>query len=99
MSIKEKRTKVVRKKQQSISSDYKKIFESHGGKNVLWDLMKFTGFLGPSHVIGDSHTTAFNDGQKATVLHILKTLKYDQEKLQKQIDRGIEDDHELFAEM
>ena len=92
-----RKTKDIVKRQRSSIVDYKAVFESPVGQKVLWDLMKFTGFLSPSHTIGDPYSTAFNDGQKNTILHIMKKLKFDQEKLQKQIDEGIEDDQDIFS--
>lgn len=84
--------KKAREKSLASYKDYKILFESDRGKKVLWDLMKTTDFLGPSHVIGDSHTTAFNDGQKNVVRHILKKIKTDYKKLEAKIQEGIEDE-------
>lgn len=54
---------------------YKKVFNSPEGKKVLRDLMEFGGVMSQTHVPGDSHSTAFNEGQRRTVLRILSFLK------------------------
>ena len=58
-----------------LSSLYKNVFSTPDGKKVLRDLMEFGGVMAQTHVPGDSHSSAFNEGQRRTVLRILSFLK------------------------
>lgn len=68
--------------------EYRQVFGTEAGKNVLYDLMKAGHMLGSSFVKGDSHELAFREGERNTVLRILTILKTDPQKLQAEIERG-----------
>ena len=51
--------------------DYETIFASDAGQRVLADLMSQFHMGRSSHMAGDSHETAFREGERHVVLHIL----------------------------
>ena len=51
--------------------DYKTVFASGAGQRVLADLMAQFHIGRSSHMSGDSHETAFREGERHAVLHIL----------------------------
>jgi hypothetical protein len=57
-------------------ADYEITFGSEEGKRVLRDMMDSCNFLKPSYQSISPEDTAFNDGKKAMVLHILGILAY-----------------------
>ena len=54
--------------------DYKQTFTSESGVKVLEDLKKRCSFNTTTFVQGDSHDTAFREGQRAVVLFINNML-------------------------
>ena len=54
--------------------DYLDTFSTEQGKRVLDDLMKQSGVMRPAHVVGDSHESAYMEGQRQVVLSILDKL-------------------------
>ena len=54
--------------------DYKTTFGSESGQRVLEDLKKRCSFETTSFVQGDSHDSAFREGQRAVVLFINNML-------------------------
>lgn len=64
-----------------LQAAYRDVFESERGKVVLYDMLERAGVLSVSHVAGDSHTTAFNDGRKSLPLEILDLLRWDPERV------------------
>ena len=59
---------------------YKKVFSSEEGRKVLVDMAKATNIHGTSFD-SDQLQMAFNEGQKAVVLRILRTIETDPEQL------------------
>ena len=55
---------------------YDQTFGSDWGKAVLDDLMRSCHVLEPTYVQGDTHESAFREGQRQVALYILSTLKY-----------------------
>lgn len=51
--------------------DYETVFSSKDGQRVLADLMTKFHMGRSSHAAGDSHETAFREGERHVVLHIL----------------------------
>ena len=51
--------------------DYETLFSSNNGVRVLSDLMTAFHMGRSSHTGGDSHETAFREGERHVVLHIL----------------------------
>jgi len=72
------------KKKSNTIKDYQKVFNSPEGKNVLNDLNR-TCFLTQSTFTGDTHDSAFNEGQRAVLLRIYSILKTQPEKLMEDI--------------
>ena len=60
---------------KQIISDYKIVFESEQGQRVLEDLKRRFHFYSTTNVKGDSHESAFYEGQRAAVLWIDNVLK------------------------
>ncbi len=53
---------------------YQTVFKSEGGEKVLDDLEKRCGFNTTTHIKGDSHESAFLEGQRSVVLFIKNML-------------------------
>lgn len=66
---------------------YKKTFTSDSGHKVLLDMIKASGMLNTSFDISP-HQMAFNEGQKALVLRILRTIETDPAKLLELINKA-----------
>ena len=62
--------------------DYKTTFGTDSGKRVLYNLIKTCGYQ-LSSFSDDPYTTAFKEGQRNAVLHILNKLKTDPLELAK----------------
>ena len=75
------------KKQVAKPSEYRRIFKSEAGKNVLSDLID-THFVMRPTMDADSHTTAYNEGQRMVILRILKMLNTDPEQLKLRIEES-----------
>ena len=60
---------------KQIISDYKLVFGSQEGERVLEDLKRRCHFYATYYVKGDSHESAFYEGQRAAVLWIDNVLK------------------------
>lgn len=71
------------KRERATVGAYKAVFTSAQGDIVLRDLMIQCGLLSVSHVSGDSHDTAFNEGKRAVVLFILERLRWSEPELMK----------------
>lgn len=54
--------------------DYEQIFESEAGKRILADMVRYAHILHPTYVKGDSHQTAFREGERNMVLRILSII-------------------------
>ena len=59
---------------KQLSINYKTTFGSESGELVLKDLKKRCSFETTTFVQGDSHDTAFREGQRAVVLFINNML-------------------------
>ena len=59
---------------KQLTIDYKQTFTSESGNKVLEDLKKRCSFNSTTFVQGDSHDTAFREGQRAVVLFINNML-------------------------
>ena len=51
-----------------LKADYKFIFNTEEGKRILDDLKKRCHFHSTTHVKGDSHESAFYEGQRSIVV-------------------------------
>tara|TARA_B100000795_G_scaffold5468_1_gene3970 strand:+ start:543 stop:764 length:222 start_codon:yes stop_codon:yes gene_type:complete len=62
------------KELKQLELNYKQIFNSTEGKEVLEDLKKRCSFYSTSHIKGDSHESAFLEGTRSVVLFINNML-------------------------
>ena len=62
------------KELKQLTIDYKQTFGSESGEKVLEDLKKRCSFNTTTFVQGDSHDTAFREGQRAVVVFINNML-------------------------
>lgn len=69
----------------ALVADYQSTFKTAHGKRVLKDLLKKAGFIDTNYVPGDSHGTAFNEGGRNLVLHIVRNLKMNVNTISKQL--------------
>jgi hypothetical protein len=86
--------KKARSRALAAQKDYKLLFNSDLGKKVLADLSKVVGFLERTHVPGDPHSTAFNDGQKDVLRYIYSKINVDYKKLEAKIAEGVKDERD-----
>ena len=93
---KAKTKSAAEKRSLSIIQSYKQTFETIHGKKVLWDLMKVSGMLSNGFVPGDSHATAYNEGGRQVALHILQKLNVNIERLEKMIEDGEKQEHNIY---
>lgn len=88
--------KKIRKRSLASLQNYKDVFSTLKGKNVLWDLFKECHLISPSFVPGDSHGSAFNDGKRSVALYIIKKLNQKPSDMEKLINKGVDYDRELW---
>lgn len=69
-------------------------FESAEGKAILRDLMRKYRVLETTHVPGDPHSTAYNEGQRSVILSILRYVNKDTTSLIKQIEETASHEHD-----
>lgn len=70
--------------------DYETVFSSEAGQRVLADLMASFHMGRSSHTSGDSHETAFREGERHVVLHVLSMTgnRSDPDWLNNKLDQG-----------
>lgn len=61
----------------SVAGAYRDLFAGAPGQAVLRDLARFGRIAETSFVLGDAHATAFNEGTRAAVLHVLELAGVD----------------------
>ena len=71
-------------------ADYEVVFASKAGNRVLADLMVQFHMGRSSHITGDSHETAFREGERHVVLHILDMMgkRSSPDWLNEKLDQG-----------
>jgi hypothetical protein len=79
------------RRRASIAHSYRSAFSGGTGEAVLHDLLREAGVLSVSHVEGDSHATAFNDGKRAMGLHICERLRWSEMQLLKLAEQQTQD--------
>ena len=62
------------KKYLQLIKDYKIVFGSEEGKRILDDLKKRRHFYNTTHVKGDSHESAFYEGQRSILVFVENIL-------------------------
>ena len=68
-------TKQLEKYLQELQTDYKVIFNSDEGVRVMADLEKRCHFLTTTNIKGDSHESAYMEGQRSVLLFIKSMLQ------------------------
>jgi hypothetical protein len=85
----------IRKRSIANVQMYKDVFSSGAGQKVLWDLMKNNSMVTDSHVVGDPYSTAYNEGRRAVVLHILEKININVQALEKKYQEGLKNEAEI----
>ena len=73
-------TKQLEKLIEGLKVNYKTIFNTDEGKRVLSDLEKRCHFHSTTNVKGDSHESAYMEGQRSVLLFIKSMLQNENEK-------------------
>ena len=63
------------KKIKQLQEDYKIIFNSDEGSRVMADLEKRCHFMNTTNIKGDSHESAYMEGQRSVLLFIKQMLQ------------------------
>ena len=72
--------KQLEKQIKELKDAYKRIFNSDEGKIIISDLEKRCHFLSTTNVKGDSHESAYMEGQRSVLLFIKSMLQNEKEK-------------------
>jgi hypothetical protein len=72
-------TKELEKFVKGLQKNYKFIFNTEEGKQVLTDLEKRCHYHSTTNVKGDSHESAYMEGQRSVILFIKSMLRKDKE--------------------
>ena len=72
--------KRLEKQLYKLKEAYKQIFNSDEGKEVLSDLEKRCHYHSTTNVKGDSHESAYMEGQRSVLLFIKSMLQNNNEK-------------------
>ena len=67
-------TKQLEKYLQELQTDYKTVFNSDEGVRVMADLEKRCHFMTTTNIKGDSHESAYMEGQRSVLLFIKQML-------------------------
>ena len=73
-------TKELEKFVKVLQKNYKFIFNTEEGKEVLTDLEKRCHYHSTTNVKGDSHESAYMEGQRSVILFIKSMLRKDKGK-------------------
>ena len=65
---------------KKLRDNYQYIFESDEGKEVLSDLEKRCHFYSTTNIKGDSHESAYMEGQRSILLFIKQMLQKENDK-------------------
>ena len=72
--------KQLQKHIEGLKTNYKTIFNTEEGKKVLSDLEKRCHYHSTTNVKGDSHESAYMEGQRSVLLFIKSMLQNENEK-------------------
>jgi hypothetical protein len=72
-------TKQLEKILKGLQTNYKTIFNTDEGKEVLADLEKRCHYHSTTNVKGDSHESAYMEGQRSVILFIKSMLRENKE--------------------
>ena len=65
---------------EGLRKNYEYIFNTDEGKEILSDLEKRCHYHSTTNVKGDSHESAYMEGQRSVILFIKSMLRKDKEK-------------------
>ena len=71
--------KQLEKLLQGLQKNYQYIFKTDEGKEILSDLEKRCHYHSTTNVKGDSHESAYMEGQRSVILFIKSMLRKDKE--------------------
>ena len=74
-----KQDKQLEKFIEGLKKNYQYIFNTDEGKEVLSDLEKRCHYHSTTNVKGDSHESAYMEGQRSVILFIKSMLRKDKE--------------------
>ena len=72
---------------KELQTDYKTVFNSDEGVRVIADLEKRCHFMTTTNIKGDSHESAYMEGQRSVLLFIKSMLQKENENV-KRADNG-----------
>ena len=75
-----KQDKQLEKFIAGLKKNYQYIFNTDEGKEVLSDLEKRCHYHSTTNIKGDSHESAYMEGQRSVILFIKSMLRNDKEK-------------------
>tara|TARA_R100001594_G_scaffold96196_1_gene130422 strand:- start:249 stop:479 length:231 start_codon:yes stop_codon:yes gene_type:complete len=75
-----KQDKQLEKFIEGLKKNYQYIFNTDEGKEVLSDLEKRCHYHSTTNVKGDSHESAYMEGQRSVILFIKSMLRNNKEK-------------------
>ncbi|MGB1390637.1 MAG: hypothetical protein ACPG61_17325 [Paracoccaceae bacterium] len=64
-----------------VVQSYDAVFATKGNDTVLEDLRRFCKVYDTTHVPGDSHSTAINEGKRQAYLHLVGMLEVSPEEI------------------
>ena len=67
--------KQLEKQLKALREAYKQVFNSDEGKLIISDLEKRCHFMSTTNVKGDSHESAYMEGQRSVLLFIKQMLR------------------------
>ena len=73
-------TKQLEKFLKELQTNYKFIFNTEEGKQVLADLEKRCHYHSTTNVKGDSHESAYMEGQRSVILFVKSMLQNNKDK-------------------
>jgi|TARA_R110000824_G_scaffold101627_1_gene241383 hypothetical protein len=73
-------SKQLEKHIQNLKNNYKIMFNSGEGKEILADLEKRCHYHSTTNIKGDSHESAYMEGQRSVLLFIKSMLRKENEK-------------------
>jgi len=73
-------SKQLEKHIQNLKNNYKIMFNSGEGKEILADLEKRCHYHSTTNIKGDSHESAYMEGQRSVLLFIKSMLRNENEK-------------------
>ena len=73
-------TKQLEKFLKQLQNNYKFIFSTDEGKEVLSDLEKRCHYHSTTNVKGDSHESAYMEGQRSVILFVKSMLQNNKDK-------------------